>query len=152
MGKKIGLRGRSRTGKGVLEIGPNLGPLAAPWEPNLAPWEPFCEQFAHTSVCKLCSQPAQPSGGTIQVLERDPFCPGARQRPRSSQNYYTHGHPRAGVCGGTIELQGQCGTRGGELEIGPNFGPLPAPSLSLSSPSPSPFPSSFPLPPAPLYR
>ena len=72
MGKKIGLRGRSRTGKGVLEIGPHFGPppapLAAPWEPNLAPWEPFCEQFAHTSLCKLCSQPAQPSGGTIHVL------------------------------------------------------------------------------------
>ena len=60
--------------------------------------------------------------------------PGARNRAHYGQNYYTHGHPRGGVCGGTVELRDRSCMRRGELEIGTNFGPLAAPWRSSLAP------------------
>ena len=76
------------------------------------------------------SQPSQPASQPAQPASQPRlyhFGSVATNRARPSQNYYTHGHPSPVICGGTFELRGQFGLRRGELEIGPNFGPLPAP-------------------------
>ena len=75
----------------------------------------------HSNPCvNYAASPAQPN----PTQRRAQMEPRPSQRARSNQNSYTHGHPSPGGGWGTIELRRQFGVRKGELEIGPNFGPL----------------------------
>ena len=92
----------------------------------------YNEGLAQPSQPSPASQPSQPSPAQPRLYH---FGSVATNRARPSQNYYTHGHPSPNICGGTFELRGQFGLRRGELEIGPNFGPLPAPCRPSLAPT-----------------